>query len=130
MIGVEPAAWIVAALLGVVALFQLALAAGAPWGSLAMGGRFPGRMPPAMRVAALVQIGLYVLMALVILSRAGAGPVILGPPDDIGVAAWVVVGVMALAVVMNLITPSRWERRIWAPVALLILLGAIRVASA
>ncbi|MSP57207.1 MAG: hypothetical protein EXR69_16670, partial [Myxococcales bacterium] len=35
--------------------FQVALALGAPWGELAMGGAFPGRFPPAMRVAAVVQ---------------------------------------------------------------------------
>jgi hypothetical protein len=36
----------------VVVGFRLALAAGAPWGEYAMGGRFPGRFPPAMRAAA------------------------------------------------------------------------------
>ena len=35
-----------------VVLFQLALAAGAPWGELTMGGAFPGQLPPRMRVAA------------------------------------------------------------------------------
>ena len=37
---------------GVVA-FQLALAAGAPWGAYAMGGAFPGQFPSALRIAAL-----------------------------------------------------------------------------
>ena len=44
--------------------FQLALAAGAPWGAYAMGGRFPGRFPPPLRVAAVVQ-------AVVVADRAG-----------------------------------------------------------
>jgi hypothetical protein len=55
---------------GVVA-FQLALAAGAPWGSYAMGGAFPGRFPPVMRIAAIAQAALIVLQCLVVLSRAG-----------------------------------------------------------
>lgn len=38
----------------VVVAFQVLLALGAPWGSNAMGGRFPGRFPPAMRVLAVV----------------------------------------------------------------------------
>ncbi len=65
------AALVFLALQLVLALFQLALAAGAPWGSLAMGGRFRGRFPPAMRVAALVQVLVYILMAAMIASRAG-----------------------------------------------------------
>ena len=125
---IEPAlaAWMVAGLLGVVALFQIALAAGAPWGELAMGGRYPGRFPAPMRIAALAQTGVYAAMAVVLLIRAG----VIWPERaaDMQVAAYVVTGVMALALVLNLITPSRWERRIWAPVALLMLLGAARVA--
>ena len=51
--------------------FQLALALGAPWGAYAMGGRFPGELPPLMRVAAVVQAVLLVLIVLIVLSRAG-----------------------------------------------------------
>lgn len=38
-------AYIFSALI-VVAAFQLALALGAPWGEMAMGGKFTGRFPP------------------------------------------------------------------------------------
>ena len=31
-----------------IVVFQLALAAGAPWGAYAMGGAFPGQFPPAL----------------------------------------------------------------------------------
>jgi hypothetical protein len=51
--------------------FQLALALGAPWGAYAMGGAYPGRFPPALRVAAVVQAVLLGLMAGVVLARAG-----------------------------------------------------------
>ena len=40
--------------LGVVA-FQIALAAGAPWGAYAMGGASPGQFPPALRISAIIQ---------------------------------------------------------------------------
>ena len=52
-------------------IFQLALALGAPWGEMAMGGKFPGRFPPKMRISALVQMVLLVLIAIVVLTRAG-----------------------------------------------------------
>lgn len=53
------------------ASFQLALALGAPWGSYAMGGKFPGRFPAPMRIAAVVQAAILGLLAGVILARAG-----------------------------------------------------------
>src|SRR5918995_204384 len=55
---------------GVVA-FQVALAAGAPWGAYAMGGAFPEQFPPGLRIAALGQAALVVGMAAVVMSRAG-----------------------------------------------------------
>ncbi len=128
MIGTEIAAWIFAAVLAVLVLFQLALAGGAPWGALAMGGRYPGRFPPQMRVAALVQIVIYGLMGVVVFVRAG-----LVLPDMFEasrIAIWVVVALMGVAVVLNLITPSKWERRIWAPVAIVLFAAGLRVALA
>ena len=51
--------------------FQLLLGLGVPWGAYAMGGRFPGRFPPRMRVIAVVQAVVLSLLALVVLSAAG-----------------------------------------------------------
>ncbi len=53
--------------------FQLALAAGAPWGTYAMGGRFPGRFPAPMRIAALVQGVVLALLAGAVLGAAAGG---------------------------------------------------------
>ncbi len=121
------AAWLFAALAGLVALFQLALALGAPWGAVAMGGVHPGRLPHAYRIAALGQMVLLGLLALVVLSGAGLYP---DPQNWSAVLVWVAVGFSALAVVANLATPSRWERRIWAPVAVLMFLSSLAVALA
>ena len=51
---------------GVIA-FQIALAAGAPWGAFAMGGAFPGQFPPALRIGALLQAVLLGALAAVVL---------------------------------------------------------------
>ena len=75
------AALVFAGLVGLVSAFQLALALGAPWGAYAMGGAFPGVMPAAMRVAALVQIAGLGAVALVVLSRAGVVLPLLGRLD-------------------------------------------------
>ncbi|MFP4977272.1 hypothetical protein ACE6ED_17845 [Paenibacillus sp. CN-4] len=115
-----------AVLTGFAVLFQLGLAAGLPWGSLAMGGRFPGQFPPAMRLAALVQGGVLTVLALVVLSRAG----LLLPEWEVfaGTGIWIAVGISALSALMNCMTPSAGERRLWAPVALLLLASALGTA--
>lgn len=110
---------------GVVA-FQVALAAGAPWGAYAMGGAYPGQFPPALRVAAVVQAALLTGMAAVVLARGG---LMLNRWSR--VSRWLIWGVVAFAtvsLVLNLITPSKLERAIWAPVALIMLVTSVVVA--
>lgn len=119
------AAWLYMLLALIVTGFQLALAAGAPWGHLAMGGRYPGRFPGPMRVGAVLQAVLLVVFAIVVLGRAGA--VSPAPP---GWLFWVAVAFSALAAVLNLITPSIPERRLWGPVSVLMLICVLRVALA
>ena len=99
-------------MLGVVA-FQIALAAGAPWGAYAMGGASPGQFPPAMRISAIVQAVLLAGMAVVILARAGL--ILPGWWRVSHWLVWIVVALTALSLVLNLITPSGGERAIWAP---------------
>ncbi len=111
---------------GLVAGFQLALALGAPWGAYAMGGTFPGRMPPPMRAAAVVQAVVLVGLAVVVLS--GAGLVASDLVDEWPWLIWMPVAVSAIAVVLNASTRSRGERRIWLPVALILLACSLGVA--
>jgi hypothetical protein len=109
-----------------VVLFQLALALGAPWGNLAMGGAFPGVYPPAMRVAAGLQAVLLAGFAVVVLARAGVAFPRLSHPSRW--LAWIVVAFMAVSVILNLITPSGAERLLWAPLTIVLLLASLRVA--
>jgi len=112
----------------VVILFQLALAAGAPWGGVAMGGQFPGQLPAELRVAAVVQALLLAAFGLVVLARAG----MLLPRwrSFSRYAVWGVVAFSAIATALNLATPSTWERLIWAPVAIAMLVCSFLVARA
>lgn len=109
-----------------VVAFQLALALGAPWGSYAMGGAFSGTYPPGMRVAALVQAVILAAVAVVVLSAAGLVATPWGPPPSW--AMWVIVGLLGVGLVLNLITPSAGERRIWAPTVGVMLVCAAIVA--
>ena len=122
---VLPAA-IFAVCIAIAVLFQFALALGAPWGQLAMGGRFPGKFPTAMRIAAVVQAILLSLLAVIVMVRSH----ILLPNyyEHSLYGIWVVVGICALSAIMNLITPSKWERIIWAPIGVILFTSSLLVA--
>jgi hypothetical protein len=109
-----------------VVAFQLGLALGAPWGAYAMGGAVPGRLPPRLRIAVLVQALIVAGLALVVLSDAELVPVSL--PGDVPWLVWLAVGFSALSVVFNAITRSRVERRLWLPVAVAMLVSSLVVA--
>ncbi len=115
-----------AAFTAIVVVFQLALAAGAPFGQVAMGGRYPGRFPTQLRTGALVQAALLSFLALIVLSRAGVGFPVLDPVS--GWMVWIAVAISLLSLILNLITRSKWERRLWAPVALVLVVCSLLVA--
>ena len=120
------AAYLFSVLIAFVVLFQFALALGAPWGEMAMGGKFPGRLPPRMRIAALIQVVVLTFIALIVLTRAG---VVLNEYSAISKPAiWGVVLFSLVGAILNTITPSKKERMLWAPVATVLLICAIYVA--
>lgn len=116
-----------AAATAVVVAFQIALALGAPWGSYAMGGAYPGQFPPAMRGAALIQAGILLGFVGIVLARAG---IALRAWERVSQwMVWVVVAFAVLSLMLNLITPSAGERMLWAPVALVLLVCSLLVAT-
>ncbi|MCJ7710479.1 MAG: hypothetical protein MUQ32_06555 [Chloroflexi bacterium] len=110
---------------GVIA-FQVTLALGAPWGAYAMGGASPGRFPPKLRAAALVQAVVLAFLAVVVLSHAGL--VLVSLSEAIPWLIWVVVAFSAISVVLNSISRSAGERRVWVPVGLVLLVSSLAVA--
>lgn len=110
----------------VVVGFQLALALGAPWGAYAMGGGRPGRFPPGLRVLAVVQAAVIAMLALIVLSAAGiAVPTLV---DDLPWLVWLPVVVSGASLVMNAMSRSPGERRLWVPVAAVMLVSSLVVA--
>jgi len=108
--------------------FQVALALGAPWGAYAMGGRFPGRFPPSLRLLALVQAVVLGLLGLAVASAAGLADLHLSA--DLPWLIWVVVVLAALSLAMNAASRSPGERRLWVPVASVLLASSLVVALA
>ena len=111
---------------GLVVLFQLGVASGRAWGEYTMGGRYPGRLPAVMRVAALVQAAVLAALAAVVLDAAGL--VGLGWTTDIEWLPFVPVVVAALSLVLNASSRSEPERRTWTPVAIVLLVSSLAVA--
>lgn len=109
------AAGVAVAMLAVVAAFQFALAAGAPWGRASYGGSHSGRLPAGLRLTSAVAFAVWVLVAVSVLRRAGTEVWAPLPDGWLPVALWIVAGFLAISVVMNGISRSRIER-IWSPV--------------
>lgn len=120
------AAVVACALLAALAVFQLALALGAPWGRFAWGGRHERELPTRLRVASAVTVVVYALFAVVLLDRAGVVDVL---PDAVSrVAAWVLFASFALGTVMNGISRSRPERLVMTPVTAVLAVCTLVVA--
>jgi len=114
-------------LTAIVVGFQIALALGAPWGSFAMGGAFPGQFPPTLRVSAIIQAVILVSLAGIVLARSGVA--LRKWARASRRIIWVVVAFSAVSLVLNLITPGGGERLLWAPVALTLLVTSLLVAT-
>lgn len=113
----EIAAVIAAVSLATIAVFQLALALGAPLGRAAWSGQHPGVLPVRLRLASAVAALVYPLIIALVLSSAGL--VGSGPGPGGPVVMWVLVGFFALGTLANAVSRSKPER-IWAPVSLTI----------
>ncbi len=120
------ATYVFFALIALVVAFQLALIAGMPWGEFAWGGKYPGALPGPMRAASIVSIFILSLLGLTVAVRAG---VLLPEWRQLATnAIWVVVAYCLLGVLVNAITPSKRERRVWLPVTLVMLACSTAVA--
>lgn len=102
-----------------IALFQVALAAGAPLGRAAWGGTHAGQLPTGLRVGSAIAVGVWTLAAAIVVGRAG---IVATPfaPAFLQRGAWVLVAVTLVGALMNLASPSPWERFMWAPVTLVL----------
>lgn len=107
-------------ILGVIG-FQIALILGAPWGRLTQGGQVNGPLPAFGRIVAAISIIILFGLALAVLSADGRWPFW---PLWTG---WTAVAVNAVVAVLNWITPSVTERKLWGPITTAMLFVAVAV---
>lgn len=97
-----------------VAIFQIALVAGAPLGEYTMGGQHPGKLPGQFRVTAAVSAIIMVAQSGHYLAQAG----ILNPalsPGQNAIVNWFWFGFAVLGLIVNSISKSKKERNTWVP---------------
>jgi hypothetical protein len=111
---VDAAALVACVLLAGLAVFQVALAAGAPLGAFAWGGSHRV-LPTRLRVGSAVSVVIYALFAAFVLDKAGLLSLVPGG-DLVQVGMWLISGYLVLGIVVNGISRSRPERMVMTPV--------------
>jgi hypothetical protein len=116
-------------LLAALAVFQIALAAGAPLGSLAWGGRHRV-LPRGLRIGSAVAVVLYALFVWII-AAAVAGVDRFGDyVPAANPAIWVLAAYFGVGILANLVSRSRPERFVMTPVAAVLFTCCLVIALA
>ncbi len=125
--GARRTAALLATGLAAVTVFQLCLAAGAPWGAAAWGGADPGQLSAELRVASAFAACFWLLAAFTALARGGmaASPV---PYALSRYGTWALTALLAIGAVMNAASQSRWERFGWAPIVFVLAILSLQLS--
>lgn len=111
--------------LGVLAVFQIALAFGAPIGRFAWGGQHRV-LPARLRIGSVVSIVIYAIIAALALDRSGIVELV---PDAVStVGMWIVFGYFVLGILLNAISRSTPERFTMAPLSAVLAVLSLLVA--
>lgn len=110
-----------------VALFQLAIVLGAPVGEYAYGGQHQGILPKRFRIISVFSMLIMLAVAGHYMAQLGVFSPLL---DEAGnaIANWGFVAFFALSALMNNISKSEKEKRVFGSITIAMLLSAILVA--
>ena len=118
------AAIVATLVLAALAVLQVLVAAGRPYGRLVWGGQHE-TLPRRLRVGSAVSVVVYAAMAWVLLARAE----IFGPfKPFVGIATWVLFGYFAIGIALNAISRSRPERLVMTPTCVVLAACSLTVA--
>jgi hypothetical protein len=101
------------------AVLQLLLAAGAPFGEAAWGGTTEGQLPTGLRIGSAVSIVVYAVAAALILRRAGFR-VRWVSRAVARIGSWALVVLLTFGALANILSHSPWERFLLGPVTLVL----------
>jgi len=97
------------------AVFQLLLAAGLPYGAAAFGGTNTV-LPSRLRVASAISSVMFCGALYVVLAEGGLLGVA-GKNAFVSTAIWIFVAIFSLSGIANSASRSHWERHLMAPIA-------------
>lgn len=120
------AAIVAAVVLAALAVLQILLAAGRPYGRFAWGGGHRV-LPAGLRVGSAVAVVLYAVFVLVLFDRSSLIEVFGGGGFAV-VATWVLFGFFTLGIAMNAISRSKAERFTMTPVNVVLAACSLVVA--
>ena len=113
------------ALLAALAVLQLLVASGLPYGRFVWGGTHRV-LPHGLRVGSAASVLVYAGLAALLLSRAGVLPA--GDSTAVIVLTWVVFAFFAASVALNALSRSPAERWTMAPTSLLLAAATLVIA--
>lgn len=119
------AAIVLCVILAALAVFQLALALGAPIGRFAWGGQHRV-LPTRLRIGSAISIVIYAVIAVIALDRTGVVDVVSDVVSTVGM--WVVFAYFVIGIPMNAISRSRPERYMMTPVVTVLAVLSLIVA--
>ena len=119
------AIWAALVLCSSLALFQAALALGAPLGRVAWGGQYE-TLPVGLRVGSVISMAIYVALILCILKLWGRKSPISAKTARISIKIFGYF--LILGVLMNAISRSHLEAIVMAPTALILCLSLLHIA--
>jgi hypothetical protein len=109
------------------ALFQVAIVLGAPLGEYAYGGQHIGKLPIQFRIASVFSALFALAMTGHALAQLQAAPMLL-PLTLNGVVNWMVVASLGVSAVLNNITKSSKEKKLWGSTSVAMLIASAIVA--
>lgn len=105
-------------LFSIMSIFQFLLVLGLPLGHLAYGGKHK-KLPTNLRIMSLIAIGIFIFASIIVLERVELINIFKDRIVSL-VIVWILAIYFTIGVVMNLISRSKWEKRIMTPIATVI----------
>lgn len=120
------ASWVLIFIFAVMFIFQMLLAFGAPFGRLAWGGEYK-ILPKKLRVGSFISAIIFILAEIVVMEKVNKIHAINQPILAV-IFNWFLVVLFAFSTIVNILSKSKWEKRIMTPIAFIIFLLCIIIA--
>jgi hypothetical protein len=126
---VETVAVLAAVMVAAMTIFQILLAAGLPLGRAAFGGENQV-LPVKLRFVSAIAVFVFLAAFCIILARGGLIGAVSKSSSLTRVGIWILVIIFGLSTLANFSSRSYWERRLMAPVALVLTVCCVTLALA